>query len=296
MRPNIAALERSLLHQIEKNLECFFGIRLLATEFSTGPKHRGRIDTLGIDENNCPVIIEYKRSLHESIINQGLFYLSWLRDHKGDFELLAQKKLGADISENIEWSSPRVLCIANDFTRYDEHAVNEINQNIELIRYRYFDNQFLLLETVNQLNLLPPSAQDLTETDRKKTQNSQKSAYKDMIFQERYTKSSAELKCLYQSLCDYILTLGDDIQKKELRLYTAFKRMKNFASIILYPARNLLYLYLKVDPNTVSLEKDFTRKVTNIGHWGTGDLEITIKNNLDLQKAQHLILKSYETN
>lgn len=44
----------------EQNLETFFGIRFLASEYSTGNKHRGRIDSLGIDENNCPVIIEYK--------------------------------------------------------------------------------------------------------------------------------------------------------------------------------------------------------------------------------------------
>ena len=35
------------------------------------------MDSIGIDENNCPVIVEYKRSSNENIINQGLFYLDW---------------------------------------------------------------------------------------------------------------------------------------------------------------------------------------------------------------------------
>ena len=54
----------------------------------TGAKHRGRIDTLGLDENGCPVIVEYKRHNNENVINQGLFYPDWLFDHKADFRLL----------------------------------------------------------------------------------------------------------------------------------------------------------------------------------------------------------------
>ena len=48
------ALERSLQTLIEKHLEAFLGVRFLASEYSTGKTHAGRIDTLGIDENNSP--------------------------------------------------------------------------------------------------------------------------------------------------------------------------------------------------------------------------------------------------
>lgn len=132
------ALEKSLQTLIEANLETFLGVRFLATEYSTGPKHGGRVDTLGIDENGCPVIIEYKRTLNENVINQGLYYLDWLLDHKAEFELLVLKQLGKEKAEDIEWSGPRLLCIAGEFTKYDEHAVEQINRNIELIRYRRY--------------------------------------------------------------------------------------------------------------------------------------------------------------
>ncbi len=65
------ALEKSLQELIEKNLQTFLGIRFLATEYGTGKTHAGRIDTLGLDENNCPCIIEYKRSTNENVINQA---------------------------------------------------------------------------------------------------------------------------------------------------------------------------------------------------------------------------------
>lgn len=144
-----AAIERSLQRLIESQMETFLGVRFLATEYSTGPKHRGRIDSLGLDENGCPVIIEYKRHSNENVINQGLFYLDWLLDHKAEFQLLVMKQLGKDNADKVEWNGTRLLCIAADFTRYDEHAVSQINRNIELIRYKLFDEELLLLELVN---------------------------------------------------------------------------------------------------------------------------------------------------
>src|SRR5271163_2929094 len=104
-------LEKSLQTLIEKNLNEILGIRFLCTEYLTGKTHSGRVDTLGIDENSCPVIIEYKRALNENVINQGLFYLDWLMDHQGEFELLVVKKLGVEAATSIDWKSPRLLCI-----------------------------------------------------------------------------------------------------------------------------------------------------------------------------------------
>jgi hypothetical protein len=68
-------LEKSLQTLIEKNMVSMFGVRLLASEYMTGKTHGGRIESLGLDENSCPVIIEYKRAINENVINQGLFYL-----------------------------------------------------------------------------------------------------------------------------------------------------------------------------------------------------------------------------
>ena len=140
------AIEKKLQSLIESQMETFLGVRFLASEYSTGAKHRGRIDSLGLDENGCPVIVEYKRHSNENVMNQGLFYLDWLLDHKADFRLLVMDKLGKEEADKIEWGGTRLLCIAADFTRYDEHAVAQINRNIELIRYKLFGDDMLLFE------------------------------------------------------------------------------------------------------------------------------------------------------
>jgi hypothetical protein len=142
-------VEKSLQLLFEANLESLLGIRFLATEHSTGPVHGGRIDTLGLDEDDCPVIVEFKRAVNENVINQGLFYLDWLLDHRKEFQWLVMEKLGAEIANKVDWSAPRLICIAGDFTRYDQHAVKQIARNIELIRYRRFDTGLLMLELVH---------------------------------------------------------------------------------------------------------------------------------------------------
>jgi RecB family endonuclease NucS len=53
-------IEKSVQLLFEKNLEALLGVRFLASEFTT--THGGRIDTLGLDENGSPVILEYKRA------------------------------------------------------------------------------------------------------------------------------------------------------------------------------------------------------------------------------------------
>ena len=139
-------LEKELQTLIEENMEKFFGIRFLKSEYVIT---NGRIDSIGIDENNCPVILEYKRSSNENVINQGLFYLDWLLDHKADFKLLVIEQMSKEIADLIDWSVPCVICIASEFTKYDIHAVNQMQRNIKLVKYRKYDDELILFEHLN---------------------------------------------------------------------------------------------------------------------------------------------------
>ena len=146
-------LEKELQSLIEKNLGPIFNCRFVATEFSTGALHAGRIDSLALSEENNPVIIEYKKVESSELINQSLFYLHWISDHKGDFEMAVQKALGKNVT--VDWSGVRVICIAPNYKRYDLHAVQVMGANIELWKYRLFKNGSLYLEEVFQASANP---------------------------------------------------------------------------------------------------------------------------------------------
>ncbi|WP_417493947.1 DUF5655 domain-containing protein [Maricaulis sp.] len=285
-----AALEKSLQALIERNLETFLGVRFLASEFSTGREHGGRMDTLGIDENGCPVIIEYKRATNANVINQGLFYLDWLVTHRGDFEMLVLKNLGAEAAQAVEWSAPRLICIAGDFSKYDEHAIKQMNHNIELIRYMRFGDDLLMLEQVNAVSA-PTNGAAAAQVMSSVSSGSRAA---DKTVSDYLAQADQELTDRFDALKEYLTNLGDDVQVKALKKYFAFKRIKNFACVEVHTRTRNLLVYVKVDPDTIQLEKGFTRDVRKIGHFGTGDLEIVINSAADFERAKPLLDLSYE--
>jgi predicted transport protein len=282
-------IEKSVQMLFEKNLDALLGVHFLATEFTT--TNGGRIDTLGVDENGCPVILEYKRSTNENVINQGLFYLDWLMEHRKDFQWLVLEKLGKQAAEKVDWSAPRLICIAGDFNRYDDHAVKQIQRNIELIRYRRFGADLLMLD------LVATSSAKSVPIDSKATGAGSEAT----TTQSKYKTISEVMKDLdavmidrFEALRAYLMALGDDVQETTLRFYIAFKRIKNFVCVEFRPTTDKILLFVKVDPGTVTLESGFTRDVSNIGHFGTGNLEITLTKPEDLAKAKPLIQLSYD--
>ncbi len=103
---------------------------------------------------------------------------------------------------------------------------------------------------------------------------------------------SAPLAELLTSTEDYVLSLGDDVQRKELKLYAAFKRLKNFATLVLQKNRLLLYLHLAPAEWLGKLPN--ARDVSQQGHWGTGDLEVSLTALADLDAAKAAISAAYE--
>lgn len=296
LAPQSPQVEKSLQTLFERNLETLLGVRFLATEYSTGPVHGGRIDTLGLDEDGSPVIIEYKRTINENVINQGLFYLDWLMDHQKDFQWLVMDVLGQDAAASVEWSSPRLICIAGDFTRYDGHAVKQINRNIELLRYRRFDRDLLLIELVHapRSTTRPSPAPETGDGRTAPTNATTRDPYQSQRIDYRIANASPELREVWDTAATALGAMGDDVQVKTLMNYVAFKRIKNFACLEVYPSARTVVAYLKINPDDVVLEPGFTRDMRQIGHFGTGDLEVVMLTPADVTRAQMLFQMAYD--
>jgi predicted transport protein len=291
-------IEKSLQTLFETNLDALLGVKFLASEYSTGVAHGGRIDTLGIDEDSSPVIIEFKRAVNENVISQGLFYLNWMMDHKKEVEWLVLKKIGAQAAENVDWSNPRVICIAGDFTKYDQHAVKQMPGNIELLRYRRYGDDLLLLELVHAPSFRTASgasaAKETANPVLPGSPHNDADPYLSQRISYRISQMSGALKDVFDAVYQYLSNIGDDVQVSEKKLYVAFKRIKNFACLEVYPQAKVVTVHLKIDPSTIQLEEGFTRDVSNIGHFGTGDLQVSIRTMQDFERAQSLFNNSYE--
>ncbi|WP_145502781.1 DUF5655 domain-containing protein [Streptomyces sp. CFMR 7] len=276
----LADVEADVQSLIEAHMETMLGVRFLASEYVIDCVDGGRIDSLGIDENGAPVVVEYKRGTDAGVINQGLYYLSWLTRHRSVFDSLVRDRLGVPIAAQVLWSAPRLICVAGDFTRYDAHAVREHRRSIDLVRYRYYGGDHFSLETVVSVTGKSGAANRRT---RRRAHTDAPQAL------QRQAGAMAELAAAADEM---LRGLGDGVTRVQRKQYAAYQRLRNFACVI-PPQQTKLLVYLKADPKSVDLRPGFTRDVTGLGHHGTGDLEVQLRTERDLERAQDLFRLSY---
>ncbi|MDI6403130.1 DUF5655 domain-containing protein [Balneolaceae bacterium ANBcel3] len=290
------ATEKELQELIERNLEAVFNCRFVASEFPTGSVHSGRIDTLALSEDLNPVIIEYKKVESSELINQSLYYLSWINDHRGDYEIAVQKALGNNIE--IDWSDVRVICIAPNYKKYDLHAVQVMGANIELWSYRLFNNGSIYFEEVRQKSFSTTTSAKansndknpvMVEAGRKAALTRASATY---TYDQHIENKPEKIKELAQLIQEFMMGLDPSIEEIPKKYYVAYRISQNIACVELQKKR--LILYLKLNPADFDSLPEIARDVTKIGHYGTGDLEFTIRSEKDFEIAKSYIEKAYQ--
>jgi predicted transport protein len=91
---------------------------------------------------------------------------------------------------------------------------------------------------------------------------------------------------------DFILGLDPAIQAVPKKLYVAYKVAQNMACLEVQ--KKQVVLYLKLDPKSTKGPPGISRDVSNIGHFGTGDLELTLRNDKDFKQAKPFIELAYQ--
>lgn len=76
------------------------------------------------------------------------------------------------------------------------------------------------------------------------------------------------------------------------KFYVAYKISQNILCMVVQ--KQAVVLYLKLDPKQASGPTGISRDMPEIGHFGTGDLEITLKSASDLDAAKPYIKQAYE--
>ena len=289
-----AEREKDIQVIFENNLEEILNVYFLETEYPTG--FGGRIDSLGIDKDGSPVIIEYKKTQSESIINQGLSYLRWLLDHKDNFEKLASMKLPKNIDFHINWDNTRVICVAESYNKFDLDTADILPIKIELLTYTLYENNILQVESQNYQRIRIPMA-GIIRNARQETNIREEKLQKTYTLEEHIKKSSEKMQKIFFQLREKIKAIDENIVEDPKKLYVAYKiNGTNFTDIIFY--KNELRVPLNVksgnlnDKNKIAV--DFTKPKK--GHWGNGDYETKILNEEDIEKVFDLIKQSYNYN
>lgn len=276
--------EKTLQQLVEANLSEVLDMAFLASEYTT--TFGGRIDTLAVDTSGAPVIIEYKRNKNDNVINQSLSYLKWLRSQKpGVFEKLIQDRLGPDAANRVtlDWNNPRVICIAESFSKFDVDTAEVVPLRIELMRYRYYDNNVFSLEPVT----VGESGTNQSEPLIKDVQT-QQSADKPASVEALLVKAAPETKELFGQLRERIMALDDSVEEKPNSLYIAYRRSKNFAEVHI----NKSGLKIHLRPIDYQDAQKMVEKIPEGYNW-TLDRRVYMRNLAELDDVLNLIEQSY---
>ena len=221
--------------------------------------------------------------------------MHWIRDHKGDFQVAANKTLGNNIE--VDWSDIRVICIAPEYKKYDLHAVQVMGANIELWQYKLYENGILNIEEVyKRTNTSPREVEDYNEKNPVMVEAGKKAAItrKNAVYtiEEHFNNLDKSLVDLFNTVRDYITSLDSSIEELPKKNYIAYKTSQNFVCLQTYKKK--LTLYLKLNPDEVKPMPAQCRDVRNIGHYGTGEFELIIKDFTEFEETKYLINEAYK--
>lgn len=273
--------EKHLQELIERNLMEVLEMHFLESEYVT--TFGGRIDTLAVDINGAPVIIEYKRNKNDNVINQSLSYLKWLHAQKVEFfEMLVLKKLGPDLAHKlkIDWQNTRVICIAESYSKFDIDTVEIIPIRIELFKYRYYENGIFSLEPLNASEQKPPS---------KSTQENPANVPIDMTVDQHLQKPTDRIKEIFLELRSRIFEIDENIKEKATLTYISYRVTKSFAEVHL--GKNHIKIFLR--PREYNDPKNMVERIPDGYNW-TLNQRVYIKEIEDLDYVFSLLEQSYQ--
>ena len=276
-------LERDIQRVFEENLSTIMQLTLVKSEFTIKNK---RIDTLAYDtQSNAFIIIEYKRDRNLSVVDQGFTYLSLMLENKADFIVEYNESLKKNLKrDDIDWSQTRVAFVSTAFTDNQILATNFKDIAIELWEVKQFENNIISVTPIKKTRAAE-SIKAITQQNQalRKVSDEIKVYTED----EHIARASEEIEELYVKFRDAILNLADGIEVKPLKQYIAFKKDTNIVCMNIQKKQIRMWIGAKF--GTLNDAKEIAKDVRNTGHWGTGDYEVAVDNDKDLEYIMSLI-------
>ena len=280
------------LHQlIDKNLEEIFGIRYIKDEHIT-EKH-GRIETLGLDESNRPVVIEYKKTQEKGQLIQANRYMTWIKQNPDSFELIARKNL-KNLDGEIDFANPRILCFAQEYSIDDKCLA--LSLGAELWKYRYYENETLVInreEEPEQLIKTKSKGFTIEKIDRQpRTAKS---------IDEHLNGASEELKDLFSRLDSQIREISSEVERYTTNAEIIYTTSRNFVYMAVQTKNNCLRLLLRTTNDNLVDKKNLTKPIPKTHGYGniTRQVHISSTDEKDgkftIHDIMELINQSYDS-
>lgn len=278
-------LERDMQRTFERNIDAIMSLELVKSECSIKNK---RIDTLAFDpQSSAFVIIEYKRDRNTSVFDQGITYLNLMLQYKEIFLVEYNESLGRNLKRaDVDWSQTRVVFVSTDFTENQIEATNFKDLSIELWQVKRYENETIAIIPIKKSRTAESIGQiaGRNATAIKTVATEIKTYTEDDLLNGK----SDEIVELYEQFRNAVLNLTDDIEIKPQKWYVAFKKNgRNMVSIEIQ--QRCLKIYINVKSGELDDPKHLSRDVSHVGHYGTGDYELKVSDDRNLEYIMSLI-------
>lgn len=288
--------EKRLQNLIEDNISLTLGINFIASEFTVG---KYRMDTIGYDTDvQSFIIIEYKKTSKYSVIDQGYAYLNTLVNHKADFVLAYNEKFNRTKRINeFDWSQVKVIFIAQSFDEYQKDAVNNPELPIDLYEAGWFTNNVLSLNKVEKTRSMQRTANNIIEKNIT-VPKSETAKIKDVKElkpikeSDLVSRGSDNVQEIYLKIKEVLLGWDTNFEIKPTKLYIGF-RINQHNVVDLLPQKRKLKIWINLSKGELDDPEEMFRDVSNTGHWGNGDYELSISDDEQLEYILSLLKQSW---
>ena len=186
----------------------------------------------------------------------------------------------------MDWSQTRVVFVSTDFTENQIEATNFRDLSIELWQVKRYENHTIAIIPVKKSR----TAESIGQLAGKGDSAIRTVAEEIVTYTEERLLAGKpdETVELYERFKGAILNLTDDIEVKPLKLYVSFKKEgRNLASIELQQRSIKLVINLK--SGHLDDPKGVAHDVAALGHWGSGDYQIKIEDDRNLEYIMSLV-------
>jgi predicted transport protein len=279
---NAFKLEREMQAVFEQNLQLLMGLTLVKGEFTIKNK---RIDTLAYSaEMNAFVIIEYKRDKNSSVFDQGITYLKLMIENKADFVIEYNERLGKAIKrDDIDWDQSRVAFVSTSFNDNQIQTADFRDFAIDLWEVQRYSNNTLSVNKIKKSK----TAESIKAISKQNPDVKILDQIKVYTEDDLLVAGSDETRELYDKFKDGILNLANDIQVIANKQYIAFRKARNIVCMNIQ--KKQIRMWIGAKAGTLDDAKAIATDVSNTGHWGTGDYEVNVTSDKDLEYIMSLI-------
>ncbi len=177
-----------------------------------------------------------------------------------------------------------MIFVSTSFTENQRQATNFKDIAIELWEVKQYENDTIVINPVKKSNAAE-SIKPLTQNkEALKTVTEEIKVYAE---EDHTQRVSEEIQELYFKFKTAILNLSDDIEVQPKKEYIAFKKGKNIADITIL--KKSLKLWINLKKGKLDDPKNIMEDVSNKGHWGNGDYQVSVEDDSNLEYIMSLV-------